>query len=89
MTNLDVNAHWYNVFYSALTTFTNHTLRRVAGGDNGTHGGGASPRLMWELDNLLEDAISNCDVFVDAGSGIGTSSAYHAQQYPSLTTILT
>ena len=84
MTNLDVNAHWYNVFYSALTTFTNHTLRRVAGGDNGTHGGGASPRLMWELDNLLEDAISNCDVFVDAGSGIGTSSAYHAQQYPSL-----
>eukprot|EP00956_Cyclotella_meneghiniana_P001012 scaffold1191_cov78-Cyclotella_meneghiniana.AAC.1 len=56
----------------------------VAGGDNGTHGGGASPRLMWELDNLLEDAISNCDVFVDAGSGIGTSSAYHAQQYPNL-----
>eukprot|EP00956_Cyclotella_meneghiniana_P013324 scaffold19184_cov46-Cyclotella_meneghiniana.AAC.14 len=71
MSNLDVNAHWYNVFVSAMTTITNHTLRRVVGGDNGTHGGGASPRLMWDLDNA-------------DGSGIGTSSAYHAQQYPRL-----
>ena len=33
---------------------------------------------------MLGDAISNCDVFVDAGSGIGTSSAYHARRYRRL-----
>ena len=79
-----MNTQWMVVFTSALLTITNHTLQRVPGGDNGSHSGGASPRLMCELDDNLDGGIANCDVFLDAGSGIGTSSAYFAHQYPNL-----
>ena len=84
MSNLDRESTWFIVFFTALITVTGHTLRRLAGGNNGSHGGGASPRLMCELDSKLDGAIANCEVFVDAGSGIGTSSAYFAQQYRNL-----
>lgn len=73
--------YWFYVFQVPLISETNHTLRRVPGGDSASHGGGASPRLMREIDDLLQGHISNCDAFVDAGSGIGTALAYHAQKY--------
>ena len=84
---LNTNEHWYNVITSALINGTNHTLQRVRGLGGESHGGAASPRLMWELDCMLDDAMLNCDVFVDAGCGIGTSSAYYARQYRRLRVI--
>eukprot|EP00956_Cyclotella_meneghiniana_P022032 scaffold40976_cov60-Cyclotella_meneghiniana.AAC.2 len=84
---LNTSEHWYNVITSALINLTNHTLQRVRGLGGESHGGAASPRLMWELDCMLDDAMLNCDVFVDAGCGIGTSSAYYARQYRQLRVI--
>lgn len=80
--NIDKNAHWYTYLHEAANGiyYRGHTLGAI-GSMWGSHGGAVSPGFMMKVDAALQGRLGDCEIFVDAGCGIGTALGYVAKQY--------
>ena len=79
---ININDHWYKVLNQGVTgiELRQHTMR-AADASSASHGGAVGPHLMFEIDKASGGKMGDCDIFVDAGSGIGSVLGYVVKQY--------
>ena len=83
---ININDHWYKVLTRGVTGIEHrhHTIG-AANASSASHGGAVGPRLMFEIDQASGGKMGDCEIFVDAGSGIGSVLGYVAKQYYGMT----
>lgn len=83
---ININDHWYKVLNWGVTgiDLRQHTIG-AANASSASHGGAVGPRLMFEIDKASGGKMGDCEIFVDAGSGIGSVLGYVAKQYHCMT----
>ena len=83
--NIDKNAHWYTYLHEAANgaKYSKHTLG-ATGPMWRSHGGAVGPEFMMKVDAALQGRLGECDIFVDAGCGIGTALGYVAKEYRNM-----